>query len=806
MTTSLPEAHLDPETLLSESWATLSNSDYSREDDLRSETTDVGSLVSNNGTEDVHSIDDDSGSEDDEDRPSNNNDDGSSQGSDPLSKPLPPVSTSSAYEGTAMLDKEDLSALEFKEPMDDGWPEAGQVDVKHTMRIFSEAEAHQILGSFEPIPIPVQVFGTVRMSMSRNSLELDRPFRVFYVGNATARDDILVKIAGALLAGVDPESGYRDVESSRYHVLPQHYGPGAPSGGADLVPIQKTQIIVDEVRSAYYKDEHQSEIEVSLKNGIHYFSRRKGSNYEISSTTPSFVPDIALFYTSEDDSPALRQLLHCSHNFMRRHHVPSMIISGEASWTCPFNTIFLKPQSLHMCVESKALVSQESRVLRRIPVDFTTFEKLDPKQLNKNLACLVDPALLNTPALIPRTASLVKVKETPALNSGDVEKNLSKNKMVGRMSPCGNGVLIQHVLLGALSLVFFGLCYLAFQTGIGMASDYNAGHDDLVAPTAILVPSSSIVGQTPRSVALTSTPFTAVECSISKSLATVAPTDLTNSFSLSHTNLVVNRSDRFQVQVIGDCHMIIKAPAKLKVRRRDPGFKISVARGPELLNNLTLTKLFDGVYTVQIDRDDAYGPLNVTITMSKAGISELYEVDFGTTWLKAAGWKKAASKAQEDIRTAQEAAIALAKHLTMDLETKLQVFSNFSSSLRRFYQGATRHTGAFCMNAQTYGRSASERVRVISEQLQSISAKHHVVASEALAENIELVQKSFVESSSLIAGHVLRLREVSVKAIAKAQARAKQIARESRQRRSLRKAPKSTTSSRCGRRGKKCNR
>ena len=806
MTTSAPETYLEPENLLSESWATLSNSDYSREDDLRSETTDVGSLVSNNGTEDVHSIDDDSESEDDEGQPMSNQVYGSSQGSDPLAQPLAPISTSSAREGIAMQEQDDLSALEFKEPRDDGWPEAGQVDVKHTMRIFDEAEAHQILGPSEPSTHPVQIVGTVRMSMSRSSLDLDRPFRVFYVGETTARDDILLKIAGALLAGVDPKAGYRDVESSRYHVLPHHYGPGAPSGGADLVPIQKTQIIVDEIRSACYKDEHQSEIKISLKNGLHYFSKRKGSNYEISSTTPSFVPDVALFYTSEDDSPVLRQILHCAHNFMLRHHVPSMIVSGEASWTSPFNTLPLKLQSLHMCVESKASENQDGRVLRRIPVDFSTLEKLDPKQLNKNLACLVDPALLNTPAIIPRTACIAKFKEASAPAPGDIEKNLGKNTMMGGSPLYGYSALLQQVLLGALSLVVFGLCYAAFQPGIGMVSSYIDGRGDLVAPTAILMPATSSVGLVPSSVALTSMPVTTVECSVYKSLATVAHSDLSSSISLSHNEMVVNESDRFQVQVIGDCHMIIKAPAKLKVKRRDPGFKISVARGSELLDDLTLSKLFDGVYTVQINRDDAYGPLNVTITMSKAGIIEVHEVDFGTPWLKAAGWKKAASKAQEDIGTAQEAAFALAKHLTVDLETRLQAFSNFTSSLGRLYQDAGRRTEALSTNTQAYARSTSERVRVMSEQLRRTSAKQHVVASKMWADNIELVQNSVAESSGAIAGHVHLLREVSVKAIAKAQARAKQIAREWRQRKNLRKTAKEAARSRCGRKGKKCNR
>jgi hypothetical protein len=813
MTTSAPEPQFEPDNQLSESWATLSNSDYSRDDDLRSETTDVGSLVSNNGTEDIHSIEDDLDSEVDEEPISSSNDDGYSPASDPLARTLPlDLATASIHEGLSVTENAYLKSIEFEEPTTDSWPEAGQIDVKHTLRIFNEAEAQDILETIQPSTAATQLVGTVRMSMSRTSLELDRPFRVFYVGDSKARDDILVKIASALLAGLDPSSGYRDIESSRYHVLPQHYGPGAPPGGADLVPIQKTQIIVDEIRSAYYKDEYQSEIGVTLKNGSHYVSRRNGSSYEITSTTQYFVPDIALFYISGNDSPIRRQILHCAHKFTLRHHITPMVISDEISWASPFSSVPLKRQSLHMCIESKASETQESRVLRRLPVDFATFEKLDSKQLNKNLACLVDPALLNAAAVVPRTRSLINDASEP-LVSGDVEKNLSKSTVVGGMPWYGYSAPLRQIMTVALGFIICGLCYAACRAGILMASSYLAGRGELVAPSVVLVPATFSIGQLKSSVALTSTPVAltstqvaSADISLPKSLATVAPGGLGGLLSHPNNEMLVNKSDRFQVQVIGDCHMIIKAPAKLKVKRRDPSFKISVTRGNELLDNLSLSKLFDGVYTVQIDREDAYGLLNVTITMAKAGINEVHEVDFGTPWLKAAGWKKAAFKAQEDIGSAQEIASVLAQRLTENLETKIQALLNLTGNLGRLYSGAARRTEAISNNAQAIAHLAVERVRVMSEELLGTSATQHTVASKAVAENIEHVQKTLARSSSVIVKYACHIREAGLRSIAKAQSRAKQIAKETKQRKALRKAAKVAGGSRCGRKGKKCNR
>jgi hypothetical protein len=815
MTTSAPEPQLEPDHHLSESWATLSNSDYSRDDDLRSETTDIGSLVSNNGTEDLHSIEDDLDSEGDEEPVSSSHDDEYSPAADPtLARPLPPdLATASIHEGLSVTENTYLKSIEFEEPTTDSWPEAGQIDVKHTLRIFNDAEAQDILEPIQPSLAATQLMGTVRMSMSRTSLELDRPFRVFYVGDSKARDDILVKIASALLAGLDPSAGYGDIESSRYHVLPQHYGPGAPPGGADLVPIQKTQIVVDEIRSAYYKNDYQSEIGVSLKNGSQYVSRRRGSSYEITSATQYCVPDIALFYISGNDSPSRRHILLCAHKFMLRHHITPMVISDETSWASPFSAVPIKRQSLHMCIESKASETQESRVLRRLPIDFATFEKLDAKQLNKNLACLIEPALSNAAAaVIPRTLSLAKHESRPSV-SGDVEKNLSKSTIVGGMPWYGYSAPFRQIMTVALAFIVCGLCYTACRAGILMASSYLAGHGELVAPSAVLSPATSSIVQpksavtlTPTPVALTSTHVATADISLPKSLATVAPGGLGDVLSHPNNEMLVNKSDRFQVQVIGDCHMIIKAPAKLKVKRRDPSFKVSVTRGNERLDNLSLSKLFDGVYTVQIDREDAYGLLNVTITMAKAGINEVHEVDFGTPWLKAAGWKKAAFRAQEDIGSAQEIASVLAQRLTENVETKIQALWNLTNNLGRLYSDAARHTEAISNSAQTIARVAVERVRVMSKELRSTSTTPHTVASQAFTENIERVQKTLARSSSAIVKYADHIREVGLRSIAKAQSRAKQIAKETKQRKALRKAARVAGGSRCGRKGKKCNR
>jgi hypothetical protein len=168
-----------------------------------------------------------------------------------------------------------------------------------------------------------------------------------------------------------------------------------------------------------------------------------------------------------------------------------------------------------------------------------------------------------------------------------------------------------------------------------------------------------------------------------------------------------------------------------------------------------------------------------------------------------------ASRAQEDISTAQEAALAVVQHLTTILESQSRFLANFTSSIGPLYSGAAHQTETVLRNARAFAQVVAERARIVSEELRTTSARHHLFASKALTENIELVQRALAESSTAIMKQASHFGEVSLRAVAKAQTRAKQIAKEKKQRKQLRKAAKAAKAaagSRCGRKGKKCNR
>jgi len=68
--------------------------------------------------------------------------------------------------------------------------------------------------------------------------------------------------------------------------------------------------------------------------------------------------------------------------------------------------------------------------------------------------------------------------------------------------------------------------------------------------------------------------------------------------------------------------------------------------------DVKLSKLSNGVYSLELDLNDAYGVMNVSVwTKSKPKMDQKFELDFGTPWLKIVGWRNAADKVAQDLIT-----------------------------------------------------------------------------------------------------------------------------------------------------------
>jgi hypothetical protein len=102
----------------------------------------------------------------------------------------------------------------------------------------------------------------------------------------------------------------------------------------------------------------------------------------------------------------------------------------------------------------------------------------------------------------------------------------------------------------------------------------------------------------------------------------------------------LNESDQFKVHVIGDCHIILRPPRSFTLMKKRPKLYVEVSQNDHAVEH-QLSKLFEGVYAVKLQREDAYGSMNVSVWIkSKPMFNQTYVVEFGTPWLKILGWKK----------------------------------------------------------------------------------------------------------------------------------------------------------------------
>ena len=804
MTNPSSELRPESESSLSESWATLSSSDYSHDDDLRSEITDTPSLVSHNGTEDVHSIGEDTESESEEQQADGGDEHASPDTALGLGMPEP-TSTS--------LDHETPIASTFQ----DSHEEIIVFEETETLSSTKNQQLHKTLTKFnhllrtESDTIICQGQVTAHMPVAEAHLGNDSPLKVLYYGDTTARPDILAKLADALIAGLSHENDRRQLESSRYHVIPSEFGPGSSPSRGDLVPIQKTQMLVDEISCVRNGSDGSGDtIELVLKTGTRYSSTRVGKSYKLEAPMKN-RPDVAVFYVGHG-SPSVATLeSSAAFSFLLRHDIPVLFIGKEELSTINTQGSPLPDtHGLHVSITATNPVTEETWTLQELPISLETFCNIYPEQLNRHLAYLIKSSTQARATLPKNGDPVLQLKKTECPSPSDPEKNISNSGYLSRQSgfdwnsnTCTP--LLRQGFLLVLSLLLTALFYTAISSVLFRITHTEPLTLGVSTSTPLTMPTMTSVSVSSSIAASSSAP---------QSLATIQTDRALQAFlAQPAADIGVNKSDNFQVQVIGDCHMIIKAPAKLqaKVKRNAPGFKVSVSRGAELVN-ATISKLFDGVYTVKIDREEAYGPLNVTIRMAKPKIDETYEVDFGTGWLKAAGWKMISDQVREDLDAAQST-----------LQTKMQ---ELLAGYRQFMNQSVTPQGPVLQNIPAFLNSSAhtfqkmttevaqqnaELLKKTSEQVQDamgkMQAKYNGFKKDwsTHMNGTSILQQARTAINEALEAAEPRLKEAGqtmAEKMAKAQQQAKQLVHEARHKRHLRKEARKARKPQFGRTGR----
>ncbi|KAL2853738.1 hypothetical protein BJX68DRAFT_233574 [Aspergillus pseudodeflectus] len=660
-----------PQRSLSESWATLSASDVHSEDEAPSEQTDVGSLIDTSGPEDVASLDERYSSNDDMDGNYDeglDNEDYDSRSDVSEVQDLRPMfpqlgcSIDDSNLTTQTAFRQSIESIEFVEP--DNWPEIERVQLKHTIRLIDGPEMAELVDNFPSYLEDSTLMATVQQTMTKKSIDTDKPFRVLYIGSSEFRGIILDKLGDVLVSSTSSGFESSSTESSRYHVVPTSFGAGAVPNFAELLPIH-FQLIVDECLEATSEShvDRPRTINLKFKNRPLCTSLWTGTEYGISSSADWALPDVAILFLSTLDTTTAMDTQRLARMFMERHGVPTMVISEKPLWKMSREPIPVNHHSLHMCLESRHSPTGKTAVLKRYPIDLNTFESISPSQLNKNLASLT--------RIYPRENF---TSTTEAFKASQKKPLLSLKGYTKKILPLPclrNDTELAFVLrLIVIAVLSISLGHIALEATAVFLSSFVAR--SVVSNQISPVSSAPTTHVTPTA-GLKQTALSVLPSTSSDVLAAHSLSQLGSLMGGALSNSEVSRpTESFEIQVVGDCHLVIKPPSQHIAAGRQPKFSVQVSRRGQPLQ-YELSKLFEGVYSLKLDREESYGLVNVTITtLSKPPTVQVVPVDLGIPWLKIANWKRAAhaisTHLSRDLGTAQTGLSEAYGRITTDLQ------------------------------------------------------------------------------------------------------------------------------------------
>ena len=112
-----------------------------------------------------------------------------------------------------------------------------------------------------------------------------------------------------------------------------------------------------------------------------------------------------------------------------------------------------------------------------------------------------------------------------------------------------------------------------------------------------------------------------------------------------------SKSENFQIRPLGDRYVVMMPPQWLVKPKKSPRLSFSVSRNGILLSH-QLLHIFEGVYALQLQKDEAFGALKIKVwTDAKPPLDESFEVDLGSSWWNAASWRKATRMITQSVQS-----------------------------------------------------------------------------------------------------------------------------------------------------------
>ena len=562
--TTMAKSSTSPGKGLSESWASISDAG----DELLSEQTDVESLVDVKRTDDLLSVQEEESSDDEEEeeeefpapqKPQDDIDNG-------LPAAEKSITESTLFFKYLVLDEPNSAA------------DSQTVDIKYTLRTFSTQESQDLT----PQETDSELVGVVALSLNKLSLKDSgrENLRLVLLGKdylRSVRSSILNKVGDALITSGRPFSGSQSSSPSRYHIVPDCFGPGSTPSIAEVIPIG-CQLEVE----SYHSVEGNA-------GAIVLVDEESGKKLDSNLYSKSLPYDLAIIVTDGGyDSEALHSL-ESFRGFVQDHAIPSLEITMDDSWRFA-QSYTPSTGHAHRAITSRPVWQGDD--LATLPLDLDTFLNLDAGQLSRHLCWLLD----HTGDKQGRSVGLVD-----HFNLDYAKDTFSRVVSYARTMSAANAFTGLLVITFMLQFVLWAL-----PPGHEFGTKHNALSETKVPVMGDVTRQLWSSGATPISTAPVSVQAT----------ASLIPLTI---------DAAKSTSGKFEIEVIGSSHLIVRTPHKAKGRAP---LKVNVSREDTLIAS-DLKMLFPCVYSIEISKEDLHGEISVKLEMPNPRLSDIIKLDLG---------------------------------------------------------------------------------------------------------------------------------------------------------------------------------
>jgi len=588
---------------------------------------------------DVASLDEDTeDSEEEDDHPSATTPPGLEDSAE-----LPATTPTISRTSTILNDNERplIQSIEFEEPYN--VLNAETVAAKHTVRDLSEEETEATALRMSLPRVPERMAVTIRQTMTKQGLTTRDPLRILYVGSHSAKQDIIHKIASSVAASVDRgRDGYNSrcsPPSQLYNVVPVSAFGSDETPDIELMHSSGYQINVEDCFGASalkFEDapERPDVIKLTLDGNLSYHSVPVGESFLVE---PQWeLPHVAVVYCSDTDDLEARLTMTLVRKFMGRYNIPCIVISHKQLFdrgVC----MSLDQHSIHMCLESRDADIRGSVILRRLPIDLSSFLNIDARQMNRNLAFLTG---LHEPSVTSSADNTSKRVDTSPPSQQDSEKTLSVfQKCVTLIRTRTRAEWGAILPMAFLFLSVFTTLLLGVPSYGSSPKQAISVNSKVISAMPVSTTSSPI---NPPVASITATATQVVVDTLTKT-ATVTQSPGPNSLSVlpsmelgrlfqAPPSKPANKSPICSAETLSEREILIRIPSvTLLSWLNKEALEVNITRGNDLVDTERAYSTGDGVVLL-LPQAQAYGLLNISIiTTKKPRVNETFQVDFGTS-------------------------------------------------------------------------------------------------------------------------------------------------------------------------------